>query len=149
MTHRHGGQALRSANVLLAPGGIDNLRLIWRLARDRRVAPVYKLLVPIVILLYVISPIDLIPDFLLGLGQVDDLGLIGVALMISFRLLPRLAPAAVVSQHWAEMGKPTDGWRAAAHSPNRDQDYVDTAYRVYDSAAGRSSGRDRFGSEHS
>ncbi|MDQ3412268.1 MAG: DUF1232 domain-containing protein [Chloroflexota bacterium] len=117
---------------------MDNLRLTWRLARDRRVAPVYKLLVPIAILLYVISPIDLIPDFLLGIGQVDDLGLIGIALMITFRLLPRLAPAAVVNQHLAEMGRPSDHWRAATHSPNRDQAYVDTAYRVHDSPAGRS-----------
>ncbi|MBA2520369.1 MAG: DUF1232 domain-containing protein [Chloroflexia bacterium] len=138
MTLRHRGQAFRSANVILAPGGLDNLRLTWRLARDRRVAPVYKLLVPIAILLYVISPIDLIPDFLLGIGQVDDLGLIGIALMITFRLLPRLAPAAVVNQHLAEMGRPSDHWRAATHSPNRDQAYVDTAYRVHDSPASRS-----------
>lgn len=136
-THR-GGQAFKSANMLLEPGVFENIRLSWRLARDPRVAPVYKLVVPVAILLYLISPIDLIPDFLLGLGQVDDLGLIGVALLITFRLLPRLAPAEVVSEHLAELGLRPDGHGNAGRSAGMGQDYVDTTYRVHDAPRGGS-----------
>jgi uncharacterized membrane protein YkvA (DUF1232 family) len=48
------------------------------------------------VIAYVISPFDLIPDFLSIIGVVDDLFLIGVALD---RLLMR-APAAAVEDNW-------------------------------------------------
>lgn len=137
MHQRRAGEALKSANVLLEPGGIDNLRLTWRLARDARVAPAYKLLVPLAVLLYLLSPIDLIPDFLLGIGQIDDLGLIGMALLISFRLLPRLAPADVVDQHRIDLGlQPRH--QATTNATDRSYDVVDAAYRVYDPPPGTS-----------
>lgn len=139
MHQRRAGQALKSANVLLEPGGIDNLRLTWRLVRDARVAPAYKLLVPLAVLLYLLSPIDLIPDFLLGIGQIDDLGLIGMALLITFRLLPRLSPADVVDQHRIDLGlqpRPQATTNDTDRTTDRTFDVVDAAYRVYETPPG-------------
>ncbi len=71
------------------------LRLLWGLARDSRVAAVDKLLV-VAAALYIISPIDVIPDFIPFLGQVDDLYLLILALQ---RMVSR-AGRRVLSDHW-------------------------------------------------
>jgi uncharacterized membrane protein YkvA (DUF1232 family) len=83
----------------------DDLRLGLRLLRDPRVSSVVKGIVPVVAALYVLSPVDLIPDFLLGLGEIDDLGVIGLAIAATVMLLERFAPADVVDEHLARMGK--------------------------------------------
>ncbi len=75
------------------------LRLIWRLLRDQRVSPWVKLLVPAT-LLYVISPIDFIPDVVLGLGQLDDLTI----LLLGLWLFVDLCPKDIVRQHLEELG---------------------------------------------
>lgn len=71
------------------------LRLLWGLARDSRVAAVDKLLV-VAAALYIISPIDVIPDFIPFLGQVDDLYLVILALQ---RMVSR-AGRSVLADHW-------------------------------------------------
>ncbi len=71
------------------------LRLLWGLARDPRVALVDKLLV-IAAAVYVISPIDVIPDFIPFLGQVDDLYLVILAMQ---RMVSR-AGRSVLRDHW-------------------------------------------------
>lgn len=102
------GQRRVSASLgvagLLRPGAWTQARLAWRLLRDPRVASKLKVAVPVLAALYVVSPIDLLPDFLLGLGQVDDLGVIGVAVVFLSRVLPRLAPADVLDEHLTAMG---------------------------------------------
>jgi len=40
-------------------------------------------------LLYAISPIDLIPDFLPGIGHLDDLLLVPLGLWLTFRMVPK------------------------------------------------------------
>ena len=79
-------------------------RLVWRLMNDDRVPSWLKVVIPLVVGLYFFSPIDLIPDFLIGLGQLDDLGviLLGMALFI------RLAPEAAVTEHQRALGIITD-----------------------------------------
>jgi uncharacterized membrane protein YkvA (DUF1232 family) len=74
---------------------LERGRLVFRLMQDERVPTWLKIGVPLVVALYFISPIDLIPDFILGLGQLDDIGviLLGMALFI------RLAPQVVVDEH--------------------------------------------------
>lgn len=57
-------------------------RLFIRLMADRRV-PLWVKLVPIAALIYIISPIDLRPDFIPILGQLDDL-LITILLLVLF-----------------------------------------------------------------
>lgn len=61
----------------------------WKLMWDRRV-PLSTKLVPLLALLYIISPIDLIPDALPLLGITDDLGLF----LLSLEYLIRRADAA-------------------------------------------------------
>jgi uncharacterized membrane protein YkvA (DUF1232 family) len=70
------------------------VKLFARLAKDSRVALGPKLLLA-GILTYLIFPIDLLPDFLVGLGQVDDL----LVLFLGLKLFLRLCPKAVVQEH--------------------------------------------------
>jgi uncharacterized membrane protein YkvA (DUF1232 family) len=71
------------------------MRLLVRLFRDARVPPLDKALFGFV-LLYVITPADLVPDFLWMLGLVDDVFLVGLALS---RLLVRAGPDLLL-EHW-------------------------------------------------
>jgi uncharacterized membrane protein YkvA (DUF1232 family) len=131
MTDRRPGYSPGVANVLLAPGMWDNIRLSWRLARDARVAPLLKMIVPIVVLLYVVSPIDMIPDFLLGLGQMDDLGILGVALVLAVRLLPRIAPAEILDEHLSALGLRPETDRVGASPVPVHDHFVETSFRVH------------------
>ena len=70
------------------------LRLAWRLLREPRVA-FYAKAVPALAALYVISPLDVIPDILPVLGQVDDLGII----ILSVKLFLRFCPASIKDFH--------------------------------------------------
>ncbi len=62
--------------------------LFWRLLRDRRVPLGAKLLLP-GIGLYLLMPIDIIPDFVPVLGYLDDLLVVGLGLWLFLRLCPR------------------------------------------------------------
>jgi uncharacterized membrane protein YkvA (DUF1232 family) len=95
--------AFAGASVLLDRGIRDQLRLGWRLLRDERVTAL-KLALPALLALYVMSPIDSIPDFLLGLGQIDDLGVVVAGVLLLARVMPRLAPGHVVDEHLRNMG---------------------------------------------
>ena len=131
MTQRKTAPTVGGAGALLEPGTWDQLRLTWRLLRDSRVAPRLKLAVPLLAALYLISPIDLLPDLLIGIGQVDDLGVIGLALLVMTRLVPRLAPTEVVDEHLAAMGRrPAGGVSEARRSPGGE--IVDARFRVRD-----------------
>ncbi|MCW5892722.1 MAG: DUF1232 domain-containing protein [bacterium] len=54
------------------------VRLCWRLLGERRVTPWSKMVL-LAALLYLILPFDLVPDILVGPGQLDDLGLLVAA----------------------------------------------------------------------
>ena len=83
--------AFAGASVLLDRGIRDQLRLGWRLLRDERVSAL-KFALPALLGLYVVSPLDPIPDFLLGLGQMDDLGIVIAGVLLLARVMPKLAP---------------------------------------------------------
>ncbi len=55
------------------------VKLLSRMLRDRRVPMRRKVLIGAV-LAYVISPVDLIPDFVVGIGRLDDLVLVSLAI---------------------------------------------------------------------
>jgi uncharacterized membrane protein YkvA (DUF1232 family) len=59
----------------------DCLVLVSRLARDRRI-PRQRRAVLFLVLGYLALPIDLVPDFLPGIGQLDDAVLLGLALRL-------------------------------------------------------------------
>lgn len=70
------------------------LRLSWSLLLDKRV-PMWAKLIPIATILYVFSPIDIIPDFVLALGQMDDL----MILVGGLELFERIVPEDVMKEH--------------------------------------------------
>lgn len=87
----------------------DRLRLLWALLRDDRVSLWLRRLGPVGVLIYVLSPIDVIPDFFLGPGQLDDLGVIAVMIFFLSKLMVRFAPPSVVSEHLAALGRRPPG----------------------------------------
>ena len=88
---------------LLDRGVWDQARLTWRLLRDPRVS-ILRYAIPAFMLAYLMSPIDAIPDVLLGIGHTDDLGIAVLAIMLLVRIVPKLAPADVVDDHVRGMG---------------------------------------------
>ena len=77
---------VRGILTLLSMTGIP--RLIIRLMMDRRVPFRLKLLLPAAVA-YIISPIDVVPDFLPFLGRIDDLLALAVAGLLLILLAPR------------------------------------------------------------
>jgi uncharacterized membrane protein YkvA (DUF1232 family) len=71
------------------------LKLLYRLMVDARVSATDKTILAATII-YVISPLDFIPDIVPFIGQVDDMYLVGIALL---RMLNR-TPEEVVQKHW-------------------------------------------------
>lgn len=71
------------------------LKLVWSLARDPRV-PARSKAVLVVLAAYLASPVDLIPDFLPGIGQLDDIAVIAFALD---QMVNRV-DADIVREHW-------------------------------------------------
>jgi uncharacterized membrane protein YkvA (DUF1232 family) len=78
-------------------------RLIWDLARDPRV-PTQQKLVLGGIAAYLALPIDLIPDFIPVIGQLDDLAV----LILGLDWFIRNAPPEVVTEHMAKIAKHED-----------------------------------------
>lgn len=86
--------SLRTVRTVLA--GIPSFgRLLFRLMRDGRVSALDRALFGAT-LLYLVWPVDLLPDWLAGLGQIDDLVLLALALS---RLLYR-TDEEVLLEHW-------------------------------------------------
>jgi uncharacterized membrane protein YkvA (DUF1232 family) len=73
----------------------DCMVLVSRLARDRRISLPRRVALWLV-LGYLAFPIDLVPDFLPGIGQLDDAVLLGLAL----RLLVRGGGGEMVREAW-------------------------------------------------
>ena len=68
---------------------VRNARVAWKLFRDPRVSKVTKLAIPGLAVAYLLLPIDLVPDFLPGLGQLDDLALIALGIKMFIDLSPQ------------------------------------------------------------
>jgi uncharacterized membrane protein YkvA (DUF1232 family) len=72
----------------------------------------------------VISPIDFIPDAILGLGQLDDLGV----LLLGVRVFTSLIPEAIVMQHLEAMGVLSGQWRVI----EEEAPVIDAEYEIKD-----------------
>jgi len=80
---------------------LDQVVLFFKLFKDPQVSWLLKL-IPIFAFIYLISPYDLIPDFLFpGIGEIDDL----VILLFAVSLFNRLAPADRIKAHLKEMAE--------------------------------------------
>lgn len=73
----------------------DCLVLVSRLARDQRISKPKRAAL-FLVLGYLALPIDLVPDFLPGIGQLDDAVLLGLAL----RLVVRGGGGEIVRESW-------------------------------------------------
>ncbi|GMQ98740.1 MAG: hypothetical protein BMS9Abin17_1267 [Acidimicrobiia bacterium] len=89
---RRGWREMTLETALLVP---NLVKLVVRLLGDRRVPMRRKALLGVV-LLYVISPIDLIPDFIVGFGRLDDIILLSLAID---RLMTG-SDQSIVAEHW-------------------------------------------------
>jgi uncharacterized membrane protein YkvA (DUF1232 family) len=79
-------------------------RLILRLLGDRRVPIWPKLIIPATVA-YIVSPIDLLMDPMLGLGQLDDVAV----LLIGLKLFVELCPTEIVRQHLEQLSSVVEG----------------------------------------
>lgn len=71
------------------------IKLYWRIFMDRRVSVLPKAVL-VAGVLYVVIPFDFIPDFpLVGIGQMDDIAVLALAL----KAFISLAPRSVVEEH--------------------------------------------------
>ena len=78
---------------------IMRVRLILRLLGDRRISPWLKI-IPVLGLLYLVSPMDLIPDIALPvIGELDD----AAVLWLTNYLFVELCPPAIVQEHVAAL----------------------------------------------
>jgi len=100
---------------------LEQLRLGWELMWDPGV-PLWTKLIPLIGILYIISPIDFIPDPILGLGQLDDLGV----LLLGLRTFMHFIPDDVVRQHVRRRSSTSDSWRVVDEGPPA----IDVEYEV-------------------
>jgi uncharacterized membrane protein YkvA (DUF1232 family) len=70
------------------------VQLYWRLIRDRRVSIWPKALL-LLSFLYILSPVDIVPDVIPFIGEIDDL----VLVILACRLFIYLCPPNVVREH--------------------------------------------------
>jgi uncharacterized membrane protein YkvA (DUF1232 family) len=113
----------------------QNLQLAVRLYGDPRVSIVLKAMAPVVALAYVIMPVDLLPDFIPVLGQLDEVAII----LLLVRLFISLAPPEVVAEHRGEApaGTANAGTRASSQAKSNGatpkparEDVIDADFRV-------------------
>jgi len=103
---------------------INRVRLVWHLLRDPRV-PVYLKVLPIATALYVVSPVDFVPDIAPLLGQLDDLGV----LLVGIESFIAMCPAHVVEEHRAQIeGREFYSSTDASHTKNPET--IDGEWRV-------------------
>ncbi|EYE89837.1 hypothetical protein Q428_00730 [Fervidicella metallireducens AeB] len=64
------------------------ISILYMAYLDKR-TPWYTKILALIVLLYAVSPIDLIPDFIPILGYLDDLLLIPLGISVVLRLIPK------------------------------------------------------------
>ena len=138
-------------NTNQSGGFLDDLllngQIAWKLYTDPRVSMLLKVAVPVIALLYFIMPIDLLPDFIPVLGQLDE---VAIALLL-IRMFVALAPTDIVAEYrnkatgsgfgaQASSAGQTSNNSGASHKASSNgagaqtayDDVVDAEYRVVD-----------------
>ncbi|HML22050.1 MAG TPA: YkvA family protein [Aggregatilinea sp.] len=105
----------------------NNVILSGRLLLDRRVSAGAKL-IPLLAALYILSPIDLLPDVLLPFGIVDDLGV----LVFGLQMFIHNAPPAVIAEYRGQV-PPAEGTKSKRKvKREQDQNVIEGRYEVKD-----------------
>ena len=109
------------------------LRLVWHLIRSPDV-PIYLKLLPLVAVLYVLVPTDLIPDVFPFVGQLDDL----TALLVGAKVFIELAPQDVVARHLRTFredtvsGRPAENGEPVSAASLEDSIIIDGDFQIVD-----------------
>ena len=112
----------KSAGFLSEIGA--NARLAYKLFRDPRVSKVTKLAIPGLVAVYLLLPIDLLPDVVPVLGQLDDIAIIALGL----KFFVDMSPQWLVQFYRDELaGRPST---ASDPKEGRGDKTVDGDYRV-------------------
>ena len=101
---------------------MKQLQLVWLLFKDSRVGIWTKSVLPLSFL-YVISPVDFVPDFILGLGQLDDFGVI----LLGLTLFVKLCPPSIVEEYVRQLEYGND-----FYIDSDNDETVDATYRIVD-----------------
>ena len=108
---------------------LERARLVWRLLGDGRVSIWLKMLLLGLSLAYLLMPVDLLPDLIPVLGQLDDAAM----LMLLAQLFIQLCPTGVVLEHSIDGGEPgrDPAWRDGSRQDGSDEgSVIDVTYRV-------------------
>jgi len=120
---------------------VQQVKLLYYLMTDRRVNFFAKL-IPVAAIGLIVSPVNIIPESIPVLGQLDTAAI----LMLGMRLFFEVAPQAVVREHLERMAKPIPDaeWHAAFHppadgpsappnaAPSASEDVIEGSFRVVD-----------------
>jgi uncharacterized membrane protein YkvA (DUF1232 family) len=107
---------------------LKQARLAFRLLRDERVPTATKLLIP-AMLLYLISPLDLMPDLIPMVGQVDDV----MILLLGIVAFIKLCPEWLVAEHQGSNA----GVEAPPRGPAVGSEPIDASYQWVDGRRAR------------
>lgn len=100
---------------------LKDLAALWPLMRDPKIPFWAKAAIPAIAAAYVISPVDLIPDFLVGVGQLDDVGVM---------LLAATATVAVLQKFFASQQPEPEPVRVRTTDDPGSGPIYDTTFRV-------------------
>ena len=117
----------RLALMVLNMTGIP--RLMLKLMMDRRV-PIRTKLIPVVALIYLVSPFDIVHDMIPALGRIDDL----LAIVLGILLFLVAAPYNVVVEHIR--GRPPDD-EDPGGKPGSNGAVIDGQYRYVEEGSDR------------
>ena len=99
---------------------VRNAQLAWHLLTDHRVSLMTKLVIPGMMVGYLLWPIDLLPDVVPLLGQLDDLAILALGIKLFIELCPR----DIVREYRGEAAGAAPTGQAA------EGDTIDADYRV-------------------
>ena len=115
---------------------VQQVKLAYSLMLDRRVHPVTKI-IPLAALAYLFMPVDVVPDVMPLVGQLDDLAIV----MLGLRFFFEFSPPEVVHEHLKRLAQTAQGsWKVvddkpAAPAAGASGEVVDGSYRVEDDDA--------------
>lgn len=106
----------------------STIRLVFGLILDPRIHWAIRL-IPILAIAYVLSPVDLIPDFIIGLGQIDDVAILFAATKIFLLLSRSWLGKDALDQLWAVNARRASAWTSRGRGS-----VVDAGYHFVDGA---------------
>ena len=106
---------------------IRDLRRTWQLFWDPAV-PWWPKVIPLLSLAYLVWPLEFVPDAILGLGQLDDLGVI----LLGAKLFVAVCASDLVQRRVALVRRQQTFAEGASGTDDAADDVIDTTYRVLD-----------------